>query len=51
MTYLLPCLLSHEPLDLVILMLGTNNLKARFALAAENVERWISKLVGICRCC
>lgn len=30
--YLIPCLESHRPLDLVIIMLGTNNLKKRFSL-------------------
>jgi len=29
-TYLRPCLMSHAPLDLVIVMLGTNDLKRRF---------------------
>ncbi len=28
--YLIPCLDSHDPLDLVILMLGTNELKHEF---------------------
>ena len=32
--YLPACLESHMPLDLVILMLGTNDLKARFSLTA-----------------
>lgn len=30
LTYLRPCLESHNPLDLVILWLGTNDLKSRF---------------------
>jgi lysophospholipase L1-like esterase len=30
--YLIPCLDSHQPLDLVIIMLGTNDLKARFSI-------------------
>lgn len=29
-TYLLPCLDSHDPIDLVIIMLGTNELKTEF---------------------
>ena len=34
-TYLGPCLQSHHPLDLVILMLGTNDLKHRSGLKAS----------------
>src|SRR5262245_18689824 len=34
--YLLPCLESHRPLDAIVLMLGTNDLKARFSLPAED---------------
>jgi lysophospholipase L1-like esterase len=37
MTYLSPCLLTHKPLDLVILMLGTNDLKRRFDLPAGDI--------------
>ncbi len=29
-TYLIPCLDSHDPIDLVIIMLGTNELKTEF---------------------
>ena len=37
--YLLPCLESHHPLDLVVLMLGTNDLKHRFGLSAWDIAR------------
>lgn len=33
--YLPPCLMSHNPLDLVVLMLGTNDTKHRFQLNAK----------------
>jgi len=35
--YLLPCLRSHEPVDLVILMLGTNDLKTIFGRRAHEI--------------
>jgi len=35
--YFGPCLDSQSPLDLVILMLGTNDLKIRFGLEAESI--------------
>lgn len=33
--YLPPCLMSHNPIDLVVLMLGTNDAKHRFQLNAK----------------
>lgn len=35
--YLYPCLLSHAPLDVVILMLGTNDLKKRFHAPVRDI--------------
>ena len=35
--YLPPCLESHKPIDLVILMLGTNDLKTMFHLPAGEI--------------
>ena len=43
--YLLPCLDSHEPLDLVIIMLGTNDLKHRFSMTAGDVARGVHRLI------
>jgi len=45
--YLLPCLLSHAPLDLVLLMLGTNDLKMRFSVTAYDISMSIAALIGI----
>ena len=36
-TYLLPCLRSHAPVDVLVLMLGTNDLKSWFGLAAHQI--------------
>jgi len=33
---LAPCLMTHEPIDLVIVMLGTNDLKRRFGVGARH---------------
>ena len=38
-TYLMPCLRSHRPLDVVAIMLGSNDLKARFAVPASGHRR------------
>lgn len=35
--YLMTCLESQKPLDLLVLMLGTNDLKARFGLTPFNI--------------
>lgn len=39
------CLESHMPLDLVILMLGTNDLKARFSVSAGDIAESLETLV------
>ncbi|MEM6284615.1 MAG: SGNH/GDSL hydrolase family protein [Chloroflexota bacterium] len=44
-TYLLPCLMTHAPLDLVILMLGTNDMKTRFNKTAFDIAKGAEKLV------
>jgi lysophospholipase L1-like esterase len=46
-TSLLPCLHTHHPVDLVILMLGTNDLKKCFQLSAEEIARNAGHLVSM----
>ena len=45
--YLLPCLESHAPIDLVALMLGTNDLKQHFRLSAAEIAAGAATLVDI----
>lgn len=44
-TYLKPCLQSHAPIDLVVIMLGTNDLKVRFHKPPSEVAMGIGCLV------
>lgn len=45
--YLLPCIHTHKPIDLVILFLGSNDLKQRFSLKAVDVAKGVETLVKI----
>ncbi len=47
--YLLPCLESNAPLDLVILILGTNDLKMKFSMSAYDISMGIAVLIKIIR--
>ncbi|AHM02517.1 lipolytic enzyme, G-D-S-L [Roseibacterium elongatum DSM 19469] len=42
-------LLSHEPVDLLILMLGTNDLKPRFSVTSHEIARSIERLIVTAR--
>ena len=48
--YISPCIKSHAPLDLVMIMLGTNDTKERFSLTPNNIAagiiRTASKIKG-----
>jgi lysophospholipase L1-like esterase len=46
--YLPACLHSHQTIDLVIIMLGTNDLKKRFGLGAADIAAGAGALVDIC---
>ncbi|MGQ9908532.1 MAG: SGNH/GDSL hydrolase family protein [Candidatus Flexifilum sp.] len=47
--YLLPCLLSHAPLDRVIILLGTNDLKPRFSVDAGDIALSAGRLLHLVR--
>lgn len=47
--YLPPCLASHAELDLVVIMLGTNDLKPHFRNSAADVALGLKTLVEIVR--
>ncbi len=41
------CLETHRPLDLVVLMLGTNDLKNRFSVSAHDIANSICRLLEL----
>ena len=43
--YISPCLLSHEPVDLLIIMLGTNDTKERFGVSAAAIGIAMQRLI------
>ncbi len=45
--YLPPCLVSHKPIDLVTIMLGTNDMKKRFSLSAFDIAEGAGVLVDL----
>ena len=47
--YLPPCLMSHNPLDAIVIMLGTNDAKLRFQMTARTVGEALMQLVRLCR--
>lgn len=42
---LVPCIASHNPLDLIIIMLGTNDLKHRFQVTAWDLGKAMGQVV------
>lgn len=45
LAYVNPCLMSHEPVDLLVIMLGTNDTKDRFAASAPCIGLGLARLV------
>lgn len=44
-----PILKSHEPVDLLIIMLGTNDTKERFSVGAPGIAAGMDRLIKKCR--
>ncbi len=47
--YLVPCLHSHAPIDLLIIFLGTNDAGDRYALPERDVAGSVGRLVKVAR--
>lgn len=45
LSYLMPCLASHRPIDAMTLMLGTNDLKFFFELEPEDIAAGMERLI------
>ena len=45
-----PILMSHEPVDLLVIMLGTNDTKERFCVNPACIARGLERLVDKCKC-
>lgn len=43
--YLYPCLMTHEPVSLLIIMLGTNDTKERFGASAACIALGLKRLI------
>lgn len=48
-TYLVPCLSSHNPLDLIILFLGANDLQTKYNRRAEDIVEGVRDLINVIR--
>lgn len=44
--YIYPCLMSHEPVDLLVIMLGTNDTKERFGSSAACIALGLKRLIA-----
>ena len=49
LTYLMPCLHSHMPIEVVVIYLGTNDAGDRYSLPAETIAGAVGRLVHVVR--
>ncbi|MDO5445217.1 MAG: SGNH/GDSL hydrolase family protein [Eubacteriales bacterium] len=49
LTYLWPCMESHYPFDLLVIMLGTNDTKVYFGVEAQSIADSAGRLVDLAR--
>ncbi len=45
LNYITPCLMSHKPIDLLIIMLGTNDTKERFSSSPQVIGLGLKRLI------
>ncbi|MGH2971529.1 MAG: SGNH/GDSL hydrolase family protein [Gaiellaceae bacterium] len=45
--YLQPCLLTHEPVDVLVIFLGTNDLDPRYTVTADEIARGVAVLARV----
>lgn len=45
LTYFTPCLISHSPIDIVIIMLGTNDLKLQYNRTAADIANTLKLFI------
>lgn len=49
LSYITPCLMSHERVDLLVMMLGTNDSKDRFHVSAKEIAIALGRLIDKAR--
>lgn len=47
MEYIIPCLQTHRPIDLIILMLGSNDLKNFYSRSSQEIAQSMDAMVGV----
>lgn len=47
MDYIIPCLDTHNPLDYILIMLGSNELKSEFNLSAKDIGDNLKSLIQV----
>lgn len=47
MDYIVPCLKTHEPLDLILVMLGSNDMKSYFSPSVDKIAAGIRGLLDV----
>lgn len=45
LSYLHPCLMTHSPVDYLVIMLGTNDCKERFSATPKNIADGLKRLI------
>lgn len=47
--YIIPCIISHYPVDLLIIMLGTNDTKTRLNATTDDITNGLAKVVNMAK--